>query len=121
MWLCTDDREADRLSERSSGNVFLPSATDRPSLLSSLFHRPSPEMEPDASHRLIGQKLADSVPPRSTSPVAGEKSHSLPIERMQLTEVSRPLSANVTSHMFSSPAVLQHRVSTTFRPTRTVS
>jgi len=89
------------LSERSSGSVFL--SADKPSLFSSLFHHQS--HEPDVIHRsVIGQKLADAMPPRSTSPVAGEKSHSLPVEHTQPMEMVRPLSANV---VFGTPAIMR--------------
>jgi len=98
--------ESDRMSEHSSGSVFLSSSTDKPSLLSSLFHHLS--REPDVVHRsVVGQKLADSVPPRATSPVAGEKSRSLPVERTQQAETSRPLSVNVTAHLFGTPAIMR--------------
>jgi len=104
--LCAGDRESDKLSEHSSGSVFLSSVTDKPSLLSSLFHHQS--REPDVIHSsVIGHKLADSVPPRSTSPITGEKSRSLPVERTQLVETSRPLSAAVTSHVFGTPAIMR--------------
>jgi len=95
------------MSEHSSGSVFFSSAsTDKPSLLSSLFHQMS--RESDVIHRsVIGQKLADAVPPRSTSPVAGEKCRSLPVERAQLADTSRPLSANVTTHIFGTPALMR--------------
>ena len=101
--MCPGDRESDKLSSHSSSSVFLSTAADK---LSSMFHHPS--HEPDVIHRsVIGQKLADSVPPRSTSPVAGAKSRSLPVERTQLVETSRPLSAAVTSHLFGTPAVMR--------------
>lgn len=102
--VCAVERESDRVSERSSGSVF----TDKPTLITSLFHHQS--HEPDVVHRsVVGQKLADSVPPRSMSPVAGEKSHSLPLERTQLMEPMRPLSANVTTTtpVFGTPAIMR--------------
>ena len=111
MSLCVGDRESDRLSDHSSGSVFLSAATDKPSLLSSLFHHKS--HEPDVIHSsVVGQKLADSLPARSTSPVAMEKSRSLPVERTHLVEMSRPLSATVTTHVFGTPAIMR-RVSIT--------
>lgn len=103
---CTGEKDSDRMSEHSSGSVFLSSSADKPSLLSSLFHHLS--RGPDVVHRsVVGQKLADAVPARATSPVAGEKSHSLPVERTQQLETSRPLSVNVATHMFGTPAIMR--------------
>jgi len=108
--LCVGERESDRLSDRSSGSVFLSAAADKSSsLLSSLFHPQS--QEPDVIHRsIVGQKLADCVPPRNTSPVAADHSQLWPVERTQLGDTSRPLSANVGTHAFGTPALV-HRVS----------
>jgi len=106
------DRESDRLSDHSSGSVFLSAMSDKATLLSSLFHRQS--REPDVIHSsVVGHKLADAVPPRSTSPVTGDKNcslpaeHSMAVEHTAVVSTSRPLSATVASHVFGTPAIMR--------------